>query len=168
MNDLKKSLEFTENVLQEKVQKCQGKAENLDERIWEIYEWHLNPEYVHNKLVDLEDRSRRNNLRIDALRRETEGWLWSWSRKTFQRETRHWRQIYHRKIQKSKNTQTQLKKKQPRTIICRLLNYRDKDFSQESLEHRRELWKQTKRLHEEEDKIAYLNYCSIVVRNKTI
>ena len=68
MNDLKKSIEFTENVLEKKVQKCQEKAEHLDERIPEIYEWQLDPEYVHNKLVDLEDRSRRNNLRIDGIK----------------------------------------------------------------------------------------------------
>ena len=30
MNDLKKSIEFTENVLDEKVQKCLEKAEHLD------------------------------------------------------------------------------------------------------------------------------------------
>ena len=32
MNDLKKSIEFTKNVLEEKVQKCQEKAEDLDEQ----------------------------------------------------------------------------------------------------------------------------------------
>ena len=37
MNDFKKSKEFTENVLEEKVQKFQEKAEQLDERIREIY-----------------------------------------------------------------------------------------------------------------------------------
>ena len=31
MNDLKKSIEFNENVQEEKVQKCQEKAEHLDE-----------------------------------------------------------------------------------------------------------------------------------------
>ena len=31
MNDLKESIEFTENVLEEKVQKYQEKAEHLDE-----------------------------------------------------------------------------------------------------------------------------------------
>ena len=41
MNDLKKSIEFTENVLEEKVQNCQEKAEHLNERIREIYEWQL-------------------------------------------------------------------------------------------------------------------------------
>ena len=75
MNDLKKSIEFTENVLEEKVQKCQEKAEHLHERIRERYEWQLDPEYVHNKLVDLEDRSRRNNLRIDETQEKVrESW----------------------------------------------------------------------------------------------
>ena len=71
----KKSIEITENALEEKVEKCQGKAEHLDERIWEIYEWQLDPEYVHNKLVDLEDRSRRNNLRTDRIK-EKDGESW--------------------------------------------------------------------------------------------
>ena len=75
MNDLKKSIEFTDNVLEEKVQNIKEKAEHLDERIREIYEWQLDPEYVHNKLVELEDRSRRNNLRIDGIKEEVgESW----------------------------------------------------------------------------------------------
>ena len=75
MNYLKKSIEFIENVLEEKVQKCQEKGEHLDEQIREIYEWQLDPEYVHNKLVDLEDRSRRNNLRIDGIKEKVgESW----------------------------------------------------------------------------------------------
>ena len=47
MNDLNKSIEFNENVLQEKFQKS---------RIKKIYEYRkyiqLDPEYVHNKLID--------------------------------------------------------------------------------------------------------------------
>ena len=75
MNDLKKSMEFTENVLEEIVQKCQEKAEHLDERIREIYEWQLDPEYVHNKLVDFENRSRRNNPRMDGIKEKVgESW----------------------------------------------------------------------------------------------
>ena len=75
MNDLKKNTEFTEHVLEKKVQKCQEKAEHLDERIQEIYEWKLDPEYIHNKLVDLQNRSRRNNLRIDGIKEKVgESW----------------------------------------------------------------------------------------------
>ena len=62
MNDLKKSVKFTGNVLEEKVQRFQDKAEYLDEQIREINEWQLHPEYVHNKLEDLEDRSTRSNV----------------------------------------------------------------------------------------------------------
>ena len=62
-------------MLQEKIQKCQQKAEHLDERIREIYEWQLDLEYVHIKLVDLEDHSRRNNLRIDGIKEKVgESW----------------------------------------------------------------------------------------------
>ena len=75
MNDLKKSIEFTDNELEEKVQDIKEKAEHLDERIREIYEWQLDPEYVHNKLVELEDRSRRNNLSIDGIKEKVgESW----------------------------------------------------------------------------------------------
>ena len=53
---------------------------------------------------------------------------------------------------------------------CRKLNgtniFVNEDFSQETLEHRRELWNEVKRLREEEDKIAYLSYRSIVVKSK--
>ena len=72
---LKKSIEFTEDVLEEKVQKCQEKAEYLDERIQEIYELQLDSEYVHKKLVDIEDGSRRNNFSIDGIEEKVkESW----------------------------------------------------------------------------------------------
>ena len=75
MINLKKSMEFTENVLEEKVQKGKEKAEHLDEQIREIYEWQLYPGYVHNKLVDLEDGPKRNNLRIDGIKKK-DGEIW--------------------------------------------------------------------------------------------
>ena len=43
------------------------KADYLDEWIREIYECQLDPEYVHNKFIDLEDRSRSNNLSINGI-----------------------------------------------------------------------------------------------------
>ena len=75
MNDLKKSIEFTENVQEEKTQKCQEKAKHIDERIREIYKRQPDHEYVHNKLVDLEDRSGWNKLRIDGIKEKVgESW----------------------------------------------------------------------------------------------
>ena len=35
----------------------------------------MDPEYVHNKLVDFEDRSRRNSLTIDGIKeKDRESW----------------------------------------------------------------------------------------------
>ena len=74
-----------------------------------------------------------------------------------------------------------------RTIVCKLLNYKDKvkilrsckklkctnifineDFCEATMQYRQDLWKEVKRLREEEDKIAYLQYRSIVVKDKNI
>ena len=44
----------------------------------------------------------------------------------------------------------------------------NKYFSHDTLEHRRELWKEVKCLCQGENKIVYLNYSSIVVKSKSI
>ena len=125
MNDLKKSIEFTENVLDEKVQKCLEKAEHLDKWIQETYEWQLDPEYVHNKLVDLEDCSRRNNLRIDGIKEKIrESWedCESEVEKLFREKLDIEDKIIIERAHRAKEP-----KNQPRTIICRLLNFKDKE-----------------------------------------
>ena len=77
------------------------------------------------------------------------------------------------------------KKDQPRTIVCKLLSYKEnvkvlqnckklkgshihinEDFFQATLQYRKELWKELKRLREEEDNIAYLQYRSIGIKDK--
>ena len=82
------------------------------------------------------------------------------------------------KIDKSKKSNT------PRTIVCRILNYKDKvkilknvekrkggntfineDFCHPTVDHRKELWKEVKRLREE-GKITYLQYWPSVVKRK--
>ena len=76
------------------------------------------------------------------------------------------------------------KKDQPHTIECKLLSYKDKvkvlqnckklkgshiyinkDFRQATLQYRKVLWKEVKQLREDEDKIPYLQYRSIVVKD---
>ena len=56
VTDLKSSVEHTDANLND-----------LSNRVDEIYDCQVDPEYVTNKLFDLEDRSRRNNLRIDGI-----------------------------------------------------------------------------------------------------
>ena len=57
--ELRSSLEFTENMLEEKVKKLEERCENMETELQEFYNNQIDPEYIYNKLVDLEDSSRR-------------------------------------------------------------------------------------------------------------
>ena len=48
---------------------------DLDARIPDIYEKQVDPNYVLDKLAELEDRSRRNNIRTDGIN-EDKGETW--------------------------------------------------------------------------------------------
>ena len=50
--------------------------------------------------------------------------------------------------------------------ITRSHKYINEDFGQVTVQYRKELWKEVKRLREKEDKITYLQYRSIVVKDK--
>ena len=70
INELKASLEHTETVLEEKVAKAKQKVEKLQEQVNELWDYQEDParlEFTERKVVVLEDRSRRNNLRIDGI-----------------------------------------------------------------------------------------------------
>ena len=56
--DLRTNLEFTENVLEEKVKKFEQQCENMETELKEFYNNQIDPEYVYNQLVYLEDRSK--------------------------------------------------------------------------------------------------------------
>ena len=58
INDLKQSLEFTQNKLEEKVDSVEKRMGKKDSDIQEIYEYQIDPRYVQDKLTELEDRSR--------------------------------------------------------------------------------------------------------------
>ena len=44
------------------------KMKKLDSDIQEIYEYQIEPKYVQDKLTELEDRSRRDNIGIDGIK----------------------------------------------------------------------------------------------------
>ena len=63
INDFKKSIEFTENVPEEKVAKVeqnvcelQGKFKKVEEDVTYMNDYIEDAENIHNKLVELEDR----------------------------------------------------------------------------------------------------------------
>ena len=72
VNEFKKSMEFTQNDLEERVNNVEENMCKVKKDLTEVYEYQIDPDYVNdsladirNKLTELEDKSRRNNIRID-------------------------------------------------------------------------------------------------------
>ena len=68
INKLRQSIEHSDDVLEDKVA---GEEENLghiERRVQEMYDYQLDPAFIEDKLSDLKDRSRRNNLRIGSIK----------------------------------------------------------------------------------------------------
>ena len=116
-----KSIEFTKNHLEEKVNKAENKV---------IYDYRIYPDYVEHKLIDLEDRSRRNSLRVDGIL-ETPGETWEDCEDKLQQvfqeilglEFPNEIERAHRTSSRQNNTNNS---NNPRTRICNLLRYKDK------------------------------------------
>ena len=77
VNELKKSMESTQNDLEERVNNVEENMCKVKEDLKEIYKYQIDPDYVNdsltdirNKLTELEDRQRRNNIRIDGIAEE--------------------------------------------------------------------------------------------------
>ena len=51
VNKLKKSIEFKEEVVEEKVQNMQGKVRGLEEKVEEIYDYQIDPDKVEKSLL---------------------------------------------------------------------------------------------------------------------
>ena len=105
----------------------------------------------------------------------------------FSGKTRNLQQHHHRTCSEKKGKTTRNNtagKKQSRTIVIKLANYKDKsmilrnvhklkrsdifineDFSKQTADLRKELWKEVKQLRSE-GKIAYLNYRTVVTKRR--
>ena len=75
MGELTKSLEFMQSQLDEELGSVKKDITKLENNIKSIEKDILDPDDISTKLVELEDRSRRNNLQIDALQ-ETPNEAW--------------------------------------------------------------------------------------------
>ena len=67
MNELTKSLEFTQDQLEEEINSIKENIKHLETSTKGIEDDLLDPNDVSSKLIELQDRSRRNNLRIDGI-----------------------------------------------------------------------------------------------------
>ena len=166
ISKLKSNLNFTEEVLGNKVEKLEESLKDVDLSVRGIYESQVNPNYVLEKLTKLEDRLRRKNLCIDGINEE-KGKIWEMC------ETRI-KNIFQKKSEIREDFMSVLMeragKKQPRTTVIKLANYKDrsmilrkvhklkgsginKDFSKQNTELRKGLWKKVKQLRSE-DKLS--------------
>ena len=75
MGELSKSLEFTQSQIDEELGNVKKGITKLENNNKSTEKDLLDPGDVSAKLVELEDRSRRNNLRIDGLQ-ETPNETW--------------------------------------------------------------------------------------------
>lgn len=182
INDLKESLEFTEQDIDNKLVKVENELKDLKTDVKAIENDLLNADEVSDKLVELEDRSRRNNLRIDGIE-ESPDETWETCENKIKDVIKEKLDIEtdveldrcHRMGKKRGN--------RPRTLICRFTKFKDKqcvlsnarklkgtniyiyeDFSQDTMELRKSLWEQVLE-YRRQGKFAYLNYRSVVVKD---
>ena len=188
INELKTSTEHRDEVLQERMGKIEEKYDHINSKVNAFYEYQMDPKYVEKKLIQLEDRSRRCNLRIDGVE---EGKDETWDQceekvldiftnqlgieKNVQIERAH-------RTGKKGSKHSHEKTSKPRTTVLKLNSYKDKtkilkeskklkgtniyineDFSAATMNYRKKLLKEVQELHQQ-GKIAYLNYRSIIVK----
>ena len=61
--------------MKEEINKIKKDLKDINNNIHEVQQDFLDPKYVSPKLMELEDRSRRNNLRIDGIdEKQNETW----------------------------------------------------------------------------------------------
>ena len=156
VTDLKSSVEHTDADLND-----------LSDRVDEIYDYQVDPEYVTNKLIDLEDRSRRNNLRIDGIS-ESRNETWEECEEEIQKvfnEKLGVKNVQIKRAHCSKMSKSNNNSEKPRTIVCKLLSYKQKEemlrntkklkgsnifineeFCHGKMQYRKKLWKKVKNL----------------------
>ena len=55
INELRHSIEHTENVLQDKVARVEENLGHIENCLQEMYDYQLDPSFIEDKLIDLED-----------------------------------------------------------------------------------------------------------------
>ena len=115
ITEFKESLEFAENKLHGKIKKLEEKHESIKKTVDEIDNSQVDSDFVYDKLIDLEDRSRINNLRIceekvDEVFREKLGL-----------DNIHIERAH--RVKRGEND----KSTKPKTIVCNLLSFKGKN-----------------------------------------
>ena len=63
-------MDFIEDVLEKNIEKLEENMKDVNVRVQDIYKYQVDSNCVLDKLTELEDRSHKNNLRIDGINEE--------------------------------------------------------------------------------------------------
>ena len=156
--EITKSLEFTQGQLNDEIAIVKNDISQIKADMREMENDLLDPYDVSNKLVEMEDRSRRNNLRFDGLVENSKE-TWEECERKVQEVISNRLEIEHDVEIKRCHRMGKRKGNRPRTIVCNFLRFKDKqkilqnakklkdtgiyvyeDFSNETMEVRKSLW----------------------------
>ena len=118
VTDLKSSIEHTDADLND-----------LSDHVDEIYDYQVDPEYVTDKLIDSEDRSRCNNLRIGGIS-ESRNETWEECEEEIQKAFNEKLGVKNFQIERahhSKRSKCNSNIENPRKIVRKLLYYKQKE-----------------------------------------
>ncbi|XP_065642646.1 uncharacterized protein LOC136074269 [Hydra vulgaris] len=180
VEELKISLNFHEEIFENKIKTAitvVDKKKETNDKIKGKSEF----VYVKNKLREIEDRARRNNLRIDGIE-EAENETWEVSEAKVLNLFEEQLGLVNIKIERAHRTGNTVTKN-PRTIVLKLLDFKDKiailkkssslkgknlyineDFCAETNLIRKDLREKMK-VERESGKFAYISYDKLIVRD---
>ena len=186
--DLKESLEFTQEKAEEKFSKSNEKITSMERNLFilkkeiEVIQttkpsWAIE---IENKLVGLEDRSRRKNLRINGIKEgKNETWEECEERvncfleeKLDMDTSEIWIERAHRAGEKKRGQERQIAVQFNKLDIlrsCKKLKRTNfsifEDFNKETASIRKEKWKEVLK-NRKDGKISYLQYKNVIFKER--
>ena len=186
INELKASIEMTDSTVlthTNEINNLKTKCKTIQTNEAAVKDLNKNVNDLKNKIIELENRSRRNNLRLDGIP-ENVNETWNDCELKIKRLLKETLDINEDiEIERAHRTGKQHAEK-PRTIVFKLLRYKDKDlilkngnrlkgsgifvyedFAKETVEKRKQLWEEVKK-HRRAGKYAVLQYDKVVVKDR--
>ena len=181
--DLKISLETSQEIFEKKFQKVNDNLSKQNQKHKEdINELWKDNDQLCERLRDLEDRSRRDNRRIDGIA-EVENKTLEQTKEILQNLFKEKLQLENISVERAHRVGNK-EKNNKRTIVFKLASFKDKlkiisearklkgtkisineDYSKETLEIRKEKWKEVKELRKN-GTYAILVYDKVVIKAK--
>ena len=181
--DLKISLETSQEIFEKKFQKVNDNLSKQKQKHKEdINELWKDNDQLCERLRDLEDRSRRDNLRIDGIA-ELENETWEQTEEILHNLFKEKLELENISVERAHRVGNK-GKNDKRTIVLKLASFKDKlkiisearklkgtnisineDYSKETLEIRKEKWKEVKELRKN-GTYAILVHDKVVIKGK--